>query len=310
MTTLSIQPAREGLELGARVGSITLEGLADETLRTEINALLEARGVLIFEDVEPTSAMQVALSTVFGPLKDHPSKATPRVGDGDDLLGVIEIRHNPEQGGMVRLGDEMLSQWLPWHFDHCYNDELNRAGVLRAVEIPPEGGRTGFVDGIALYDAISPEVRDRIEGETVRYAMDVILDNLEFGRPDGFEEVRPAAQAQYVMDEYADRPLALHPAVWTRATGEKVLHVSPWMAKGIAGRSPADGAALLHEVCDEIVAAARDLSYFHEWKPSDMVIWDNWRVLHSVSGMPPEHPRCMHRTTIAGDYGLGRFETD
>jgi taurine dioxygenase len=39
-----------------------------------------------------------------------------------------------------------------------------------------------------------------------------------------------------------------------------------------------------------------------------MVIWDNWRVLHSVSGSAPEHGRCMHRTTIAGDYGLGRFE--
>jgi hypothetical protein len=24
--------------------------------------------------------------------------------------------------------------------------------------------------------------------------------------------------------------------------------------------------------------------------------------------MAPEHGRCMHRTTIKGDYGLGRFE--
>lgn len=309
MTTLTIQPAREGLDLGARVRGVTLDRLSDDGLRAELNALFEQRGVLIFEDVEATAAMQVALSTVFGPLKDHPSKATPRAGDSDDLLGVIEIRHDPEQGGMVQVGDEVLSQWLPWHFDHCYNNELNRAGVLRSVEIPPEGGRTGFVDGIALYDAISPEVRERIEGETVRYAMDVILENLEYGRPEGFAEVRQSAQAQDVMDEYADRPLALHPAVWTRPTGEKVLHVSPWMAKGIVGRSPADADALLHEVSDEIVAAARDLSYFHQWKPSDMVIWDNWRVLHSVSGMPPEHPRCMHRTTIASDYGLGRFET-
>jgi taurine dioxygenase len=39
-----------------------------------------------------------------------------------------------------------------------------------------------------------------------------------------------------------------------------------------------------------------------------MLIWDNWRILHSVSGSPPDAGRCMHRTTIAGDYGLGRFE--
>ncbi len=156
-------------------------------MRAQLGEAFEERGLLIFEHVEPTPEMQVAISTVFGPLKDHPSSATPRAGE---MLGVIEIRHNPDEGGVVRLDGRLLSQWLPWHFDHCYNDQLNRAGVLRAVEIAPDGGMTGFVDGIALYDAISPEVRDRIEGEMVIYAMDVILDNLRFGRPDGFVEVQ------------------------------------------------------------------------------------------------------------------------
>ena len=80
------------------------------------------------------------------------------------------------------------------------------------------------------------------------------------------------------MAEYEGRPRALHPAVWTRSSGEKVLHVSPWMAKGIEGREDADGDALLAAVCDEIVEAAKDLSYFHRWQPTDMVIWDNWRM--------------------------------
>jgi taurine dioxygenase len=110
------------------------------------------------------------------------------------------------------------------------------------------------------------------------------------------------------MTEYEDRPRAIHPAVWTRSSGEKVLHVSPWMAKGIEGSDDAAAEVMLTEVCDEIVEAAEGLSYFHLWEPTDMVIWDNWRVLHSVSGSAPENGRCMHRTTIAGDYGLGRFE--
>ncbi len=141
------------------------------------------------------------------------------------------------------------------------------------------------------------------------YAMDVIIDNLRFGRPAGLRRRRAAFSApSTVMTEFEGRPRALHPAVWTRNSGEKVLHVSPWMAKGIEGREDADGEALLDEVCEAIVDAAKALSYFHEWQPTDMVIWDNWRCLHSVSGMPPEHARCMHRTTIEGDYGLGRFE--
>ena len=111
---------------------------------------------MVFEDVEPTPKMHVALSNVFGPLKDHPSQAVSRAG-GEDMVGVIDSRHEPNQPGAVLVDGERLSQWLPWHFDHCYNDDFDRAGVLRSVVAPPQGGLTGFVDGIALYDAISPE---------------------------------------------------------------------------------------------------------------------------------------------------------
>ena len=306
--TMTVRPIRDDLTFGARVGGVTLEGLRDAGLRAHINETFEEHGLLIFENVEPTPRMQVALSEVFGPLKDHPSKAVPRAGSDDDMLGVIEMRHEPNQPGAVRLDGRLLASWLPWHFDHCYNDQLNRAGVLRSVEVASAGGLTGFVDGIALYDAISPALRDQIEDKTVIYAMDVIMANLRFGRPADFVEVEPAASAVDVMKEYEGRPRALHPAVWTRSTGQKVLHVSGWMAQGIEGHEDPDGDALLASVCDEIVEAAKDLSYFHQWQPTDMLIWDNWRLLHSVSGMPPETARAMHRTTIAGDYGLGRFE--
>jgi taurine dioxygenase len=31
-------------------------------------------------------------------------------------------------------------------------------------------------------------------------------------------------------------------------------------------------------------------------------------VLHHAAGCPPDEARVVHRTTIKGDYGLGRFE--
>jgi taurine dioxygenase len=147
MTSIDVRPLEEGLSFGARVLGLTRADLDDDATRDRLADLFEERGVLVFEDVEPTPSMQVALSTVFGPLKDHPSNATPRAG-GE--LGVIEIRSEADAPGVVEIDGVSLSSWLPWHFDHCYNDQLNRAGVLRAVEIVPEGGTTGFVDGIAL----------------------------------------------------------------------------------------------------------------------------------------------------------------
>ena len=68
--------------------------------------------------------------------------------------------------------------------------------------------------------------------------------------------------------------------------------------------------ALLEEVAQTINRLADSCSYHHRWKPSEMIIWDNWRMLHTVSGNNPEESRTMHRTTIKGDYGLGRFENN
>ncbi|MBE7202920.1 MAG: TauD/TfdA family dioxygenase, partial [Parafilimonas terrae] len=186
--------------------------------------------------------------------------------------------------------------------------ELNRAGVLRAIDIPEEGGLTGFADGIELYGAISPALRERLEGLDILYTLDLAYTRMRFGKPATFRELKLSVGHEEMRAVAATLPRAIHPAVWTRASGEKVLHVSPWMAVGIAGHEDAAGDALLEEACQEIIAKVHP--YFHRWSPTDMLIWDNWRMLHSVSGHDPKLPRRMQRTTIKGDYGLGRFEDD
>jgi len=306
MSSLDIRPLFDGRSFGARIVGITEDQTRDPAIRSEVNALFERSGLIVFEEVEPSAEMHVALSDIFGPLKEHPSPAVPRVGDG--MPGVIDMLNEPKPESELSVGGRRLNSWLPWHFDHAYNNELNRAGVLRAIDIPPEDGMTGFVDGIELYQALSPELRARIDGSNILYRMNVVMANFRFGAPEDFEVYFEKPGTFEVMDASADTPRAVHPAVWTRETGEKVLHVSPWMAEGIEGNETAEGEALLDAVCREIFALGKQLSYFHKWKTTDMVIWDNWRVLHSVSGHEPHHRRRMQRTTIKGDYGLGYFE--
>ena len=67
-----------------------------------------------------------------------------------------------------------------------------------------------------------------------------------------------------------------------------------------------DETALFERLIQEIYA--KMTAYHHKWSPTDMVIWDNWRFIHSVGGNPPQYDRRMQRTTIEGDYGLGRME--
>jgi taurine dioxygenase len=81
------------------------------------------------------------------------------------------------------------------------------------------------------------------------------------------------------------------------------------MAEGIVGQENAAGDALLEEVCQMLNRLAPQCSYHRKWRQGDMVIWDNLRMLHCVSGNDPSQWRLMYRTTIKGDYGHGRWET-
>jgi taurine dioxygenase len=38
-----------------------------------------------------------------------------------------------------------------------------------------------------------------------------------------------------------------------------------------------------------------------------MVLWDNWRTMHSAFGTPPECEREVQRTTIKGEHTTGRL---
>ena len=306
MSLADVRPLQEGLPFGVRIGGLTREILEDKAIRDEIDALFVQHGMIVFEDVEQSDEMQLALSACFGPLKEHPVKAVGRV-DSDRMPGVIEIHSKPGRG-IVEVDGRQVSHWLPWHFDHCYNDELNRAGVLRSVQRVDEGGITGFLDGIALYRQFPEDLRARIEGAEIIYTLSTQYDELKFGRPAQYRMIEPKPSSPEFKAQAAAMPRAIHPAVWTRPTGEKCLHVSSYMAQGILGNETPEGDALLEEVCQEINRLAGTCSYHHKWRPTDMAIWDNLRMLHCVSGNAPQDERLMYRTTISGDYGFGRWE--
>ena len=94
MTKISISPLQEGISFGARVEGVNEEVLKDDDVRQQLRAVFEERGLIVFANVEPTNRLQLEISKVFGPLKEHPIKATPMV-DPEAMPGVIEIRSNP-----------------------------------------------------------------------------------------------------------------------------------------------------------------------------------------------------------------------
>lgn len=313
MAGITVEDLGQDLSFGAVVTGLGWENIEDEAIRERLRTLFAARGMILFRDMEPTSRMQIALSRIFGPLKDHPTSTTPRDDEtGDAAEGVIDMHYVPKDDvargeGLVELGGEIVARFSPWHFDHCYNDELNYAGVLRAPVNAPVGGRTGFMDGVELYRQFPSGLRGKLEDARVIYTLDTRLSTMKYGV--NFAPLTEYSSTPQLLKEAAKFPRAMHPAIWTRSSGEKVLHFGPWMAVGLEHHEDADGDRLLDDAAHEINRLGEGTSaYWHEWKPTDMVIWDNHRMLHAVEGCDARYERRTLRTTIKGDYGLGYFE--
>ena len=210
--------------------------------------------MIVFEEVEPSSRMQVALSNIFGPLKDHPVPTVPRV-DKDAMPGVIDMRLQAGRLRARRNRRQDADRWLPWHFDHCYNNELNYAGILRAVDIAPEGGMTGFADGIALYKRFFARTpRRRSKGSALIYSLDLLLRpyalRLAEGLPRARRKLRRRLPRRTRQDPAARRP-SRRVDPQDRREGAACLALD---GAGIKDHEDPEGDALLEAVCQEVCA--------------------------------------------------------
>ena len=296
------QPIDPNLSFGARVTALDSTELQNTGLRKALYDLWIQEGVVVFEgNHEPD--VQLELSSIFGRCIMHPAKES---NEGADR-GLVNIKFDPADGWLIRVDGELLGQWLPWHSDLIYVDKINHGGILRPISLPSRLGQTAFADKIAAYGLLPERLKQRIEGLHVRYHYDLDMSHQQFGRRAEVEVVRFSDTVARIIGRKNEFPVVLHPMVFTQQeTGRKVLNVSPWFAMGIKELPGDEGNDLLEEIIG--YALDRRVVYEHDWKLNQMVLWDNWRVLHSAAGSPADEIRYLQRTTIDGDYGLGRLE--
>jgi taurine dioxygenase len=299
-TVYQVAPLGAGVPFGATVAGLTREHLLDDAVRRALTGLWVDRGVILFRG-ESSQEMQLELSRCFGTLEPHPFPETAT----DSHPDLVKIKYYPEDGSCYEVNGELRGGWLAWHSDLIYTARINHGGILRPVQLPRSGGQTGFIDQIAAYDRLPARIREQIDDLHVVYEVEINMANYRFSNAGAVSMKRLAVSGSAIEKRKYTYPRVIHPMVYRQpGTGRNVLNVSPAFALGIYERGGPDGDALL----EEVVAITTDpaLAYFHDWQDGDMVLWDNWRTLHCARGVPPDDIRVMERTTIAGDYALGR----
>jgi taurine dioxygenase len=297
----SLSPLPGQPDFGVVVNGFKPDSLDDESVRNELYDLWIDKGLIVFRETDGLET-QLKLSEVFGECEVHPLLQQADMPHENKIsVNIVE-----SEGAIFEVDGEERAGWLDWHKDSIYTDTINHGGLLWSVTVPERGGDTGFIDQIAAYDALPNDLKERCENLNVIYRYSLDGTDCRFSN----WPVRRVSLNDFqksTTEHYLERPRVMHPMVYTQEhTGRKVINVSPWFADGIEGMENEEGDRLLREVIAHVTHPER--IYFHKWVPGEMILWDNWRMLHCATGTPVGMKRHMRRTTIFGDYALGREE--
>ena len=239
--------------------------------------------VLVFRDQRITPQQHVDFSRRFGPLQIHVLKNF-QLQNHPEILVVSNIKENGEPIGLGDAGHF-------WHSDLSYKDKPSLGSLLHAQELPSEGGDTLFANQHTAWETLPAALKTAIEGLRAEHTYLAKYEELRSRNP-----WRPKLTQEQV-DEV--KPV-VHPVVRTHPeTGRKALFVSEHFTTRILDIPEDESLALLTELFEH---SSRDaLVYRHQWKPHDLVFWDNRSVTHLAAGTPDHLRRKLYRTTIEGD---------
>lgn len=256
--------------IGAELHGIDLSGPIDDKDIAEVRAALLAYKVVFFRDQNISRAQHIAFARRFGDLEIHP--ATPR---GQDDPEVLRIAHGPESRGIENY----------WHSDVTWRECPSLGSILRAIDVPPVGGDTAFVDMAAAYAALSPQMQRIVCG------LSAVHD---------IARVFAKRLRKDVEELHAKYPPQTHPVVRTHPeTGQRGLYVNTAFTDHIVGLSRKESDWLLGHLYDQVNRLEFQCRF--RWAPNSIAFWDNRASQHyAVSDYFPA-VRVMERVTVAGD---------
>jgi len=265
--------------LACEIGGLHLWEHQDAQTVDQLRALWALHPVLVFRRQALSEDELADFSARFGALErtvrtDWASPVRAEVG----LISNLKDSQGKPIGG---LGDGEIQ----WHSDQSYMLNPATGAMLYALELPPEGGDTSWVDLCAAYAGLPDRLKRAAEG---RHAIFSYAKRLA-----GYQGV------DRTISEEAKRktPPILHPLVHTHpTTGRTALYLDSTTTVGIYGMDETSGAALLEEIYQ--FATRPEFVYRHHWQVGDALLWDNGFTMHRREPFDPSARRLMKRTTI------------
>jgi alpha-ketoglutarate-dependent taurine dioxygenase len=271
---MRVEPIKE--RIGASV-EVERSRLGDPILGQQCMEALDAYGVLVFPRINLTDEEQLRFTDSLGQRLNFTKKVDMGKGGTPD---VYRVTLNPA----INRQQEYIKGTYFWHMDGLtVPEQPPKATILSGRVLSKKGGDTHFCSTYAGYETLSDDEKAEIDGLRVVHNLVPYLTSI-------VEE--PTADE---LARWNANPVNEYPLVWKHVSGRKSL-VMGATAHHVKGMDLASGKALLTRLLDW--TAQPDFTYVHKWQQGDLVIWNNYGVLHRATPYAVDSGREMHRTTI------------
>src|SRR6201988_642406 len=209
--------------------------------------------------------------------EDH--RLGPGIADFSNLDKHGNIMSDEDRVWFFKLGDRL------WHAASSFRPVAAKYSLLSGRVLPSWGANTEFADMRAACDALDDRTKREIE--------DLVCEHsLMFSREAiGFTDMPP--EERLAFRPVRQRLVRVHPV-----TGRKSLFLSSH-AGAIVGWTIPEARMFLRDLTE--FATQREFVYSHQWRPFDLVIWDNRTTMHRARRFDRNEVRDVRRTTLAGD---------
>ena len=261
--------------MAAEVVGLDLRIPLDRSTLDAVYAAFVKYQVLAFRDQDLSPEQQIRFSEQFGQLEKHIAS-----NENSDIKAVHTVTNLDDSGTPTgKVGSQ------DWHTDKSFRAKPSLATILHAKRLPPSGGETCFANMYHAYEALDEDEKAQLEGLQVVHSWELSRANV--GRVIPEEEKRDAPPRPQPLVRY------------NPDSGRKSLFLGSH-ASHIDGMDFDAGRALV--VGLEKRATQSLFIYQHDWRPGDVLMWDNRCLLHKANSNfnANRHARVMHRTCLRG----------
>lgn len=175
-----------------------------------------------------------------------------------------------------------------WHSDSSFLERPPTYTLLHSIEVPSTGGQTLFIDMNKAYRRLSLHLKNVVDSG---HGIFSYRPSYEAKRARNSDR-RPLTPEEEASLKDVQHPLKLiHPR-----TQEPALYVNEAHTIGIVGMCESESKAIIGQLLACCYCCGPD--YIHEWRPNDLLIWDNRSVIHRGTVHSAEEVRYIRRISI------------